>query len=224
MSTEQRTALVLGGSGLIGQLLLERLATSDLYSAVQLLMRSEHAVTAAHFKVTVADYEAVLAAPEGFANLFTVDDVFCCLGTTIKTVAGDKQQFYRIDHDYPVEMAKLAKAQGAKRCFSVSALGAAPKSSVFYNQVKGETERDLSAVGFDALHLYQPSLLLGKRDHLGQPKRSGEGIGQALMPLLNPFLMGGLKKYRPTHAEDVAQAMIDDAARDSRGIEIHCFE
>lgn len=224
MSSTQRTALVLGGSGLIGQLLLERLANSAVYSQVQLLMRKEQATAAPHFRQTVADYEAVLASPQDFSALFAVDDVFCCLGTTIKTVGGDKQKFYRIDHDYPVEMAKLAKAQGAKRCFVVSALGAAPKSSVFYNQVKGEMERDLSAIDFDALHLYQPSLLLGKRDHLDQPKRAGEGVGQALMPLLNPFLMGGLKKYRPTHAEDVAQAMVDDAARDSRGIEIHCFE
>lgn len=224
MSTQQRTALVLGGSGLIGQLLLRQLAASNQYQRINVLLRREQALPAANMQCVVADYESLLASPQDYSELLVVEDVFCCLGTTIKTVGGDKKQFYRIDHDYPVQLAALTKAQGAKRYFVVSALGAAPKSSVFYNRVKGEMERDLSALEFDALHIYQPSLLIGKRDHLDQPGRSGEGIGQMLMPLLNPFLMGGLKKYRPTQAEDVAIAMVADAERETSGIEIHHFE
>ena len=224
MSTESRSALVLGGSGLIGRLLLDQLATSDRYSQVTVLLRREQPMPAAHLQCVTADYESLINAPADYDELLAVDDVFCCLGTTIKTVGGDKAKFYRIDHDYPVELAKLSQANGAKRFFVISALGASSQSKVYYNQVKGDMERDLTALKFDALHIYQPSLLIGKRDHLDQPSRSGEGIGQALMPLLNPFLMGGLKKYRPTLAEHVAEAMLADAERDSRGVEVHHFE
>lgn len=218
--SESKTALVLGGSGLIGRLLVDELLASGHYQQVSLLLRREQKDLPAAVQQRVEDFDALIAA----GTPLPADDLFCCLGTTIKTVNGDKAAFYRIDHDYPVELAKLAQQGGAQRCFVVSALGANAESRVYYNRVKGEMERDLKALNFAALHLYQPSLLIGKRDHLNQPKRAGEGLGQALMPLLNPLLQGGLRKYRGTPAEAVAAAMAADAQRQTRGLEIHQFE
>ena len=214
-----KTALVLGGSGLIGQLLLEQLDASGTYGQITALLRKPMPKAPTSVQQQCEDFERLINEQTPVA----AEDVFCCLGTTIKTVKGDKQAFYRIDHDYPVELAKLAQLGGAKRCFVVSALGAKPSSGVYYNQVKGEMERDLKALNFDALHIYQPSLLIGKREHLNQPKRGGENIGQTLMPMLNPLLQGRLRKYRATPAEVVAEAMCLDAQRQSRGVEIHHF-
>lgn len=218
--SNNNSALVLGGSGLIGRLLVNELLASGHYSNVTVLLRRPMEGLPAAVATRIENFDELIARAEALH----ADDVFCCLGTTIKTVGGDKQAFYRIDHDYPVELSALAQAGGAKRCFVVSALGANPKSRVYYNRVKGEMERDLKALGFAALHLYQPSLLIGKRDHLDQPKRGGEGFGQAVMPLLNPLLQGGLRKYRGTPAEAVAAAMAADAERDTKGVEIHHFE
>lgn len=218
--TQKKTALVLGASGLIGRLLVDELLASKLYERVVLLLRRPLTDAPAGVEQRIEDFETLIQS----ADPLEASDVFCCLGTTIKTVKGDKAAFYRIDHDYPVALAKLAQAGGAQRCFVISALGAKASSGVYYNRVKGEMERDLKALKFTALHIYQPSLLTGKRDHLDQPKRAGEGFGQALMPLLNPLLQGGLRKYRATPADAVAAAMCADAARDSHGIEIHHFE
>lgn len=215
-----KTALVLGGSGLIGRLLLDELVGSEHYAEIVILLRKPMADAPAGTTQRIEDFEGLLSAQGELA----ADDVFCCLGTTLKTVGGDKAQFYRIDHDYPVELTALAKANGAKRCFVVSALGANSSSGVYYNRVKGEMERDLAALGLEALHIYQPSLLIGSREHLSQAPRAGEALGQKLMPLLNPFMQGGLRKYRPTPAASVAAAMAADAQRDSQGVEIHHFE
>lgn len=218
--TQKKTALVLGASGLIGRLLVDELLAGKHYEQVVLLLRRPLVGAPEGAEQRIENFDALINAGEPLG----ADDIFCCLGTTIKTVNGDKAAFYRIDHDYPVELAKLAQLGGAQRCFAVSALGANASSGVYYNRVKGEMERDLAALNFTALHLYQPSLLIGKRDHLDQPKRAGEGIGQALMPLLNPFLQGGLRKYRATPAEAVAEAMAEDAQRNSSGFEIHQFD
>ncbi|MDD9892493.1 MAG: NAD(P)H-binding protein [Gammaproteobacteria bacterium] len=215
-----KTALVLGGSGLIGRMLIDELLASGHYGKVTALLRKELSAAPAELDQQIVDFESLLTEQLPLV----ADDVFCCLGTTQKTVGGDKDKFYRIDHDYPVELAKLAQAGGAKRCFVVSATGANSKSRFYYNRVKGDMERDLKTLGFDALHIYQPSLLIGSREHLDQLNRGGEFVGQKLMPLMNPFLQGSLRKFRPTHATAVAQAMCADSGRDSRGVEIHHFE
>lgn len=219
-SQANKTALVLGGSGLIGRLLLAELAASNHYQTITALLRKPLDGAPLNVEQQIADFEGLLSAQSALA----ADDVFCCLGTTQKAVGGDKAKFYRIDHDYPVELAKLARAGGAKRCFVVSALGANSGSMVYYNRVKGDMERDLQRLGFDALHIYQPSVLLGSRDHLQQLPRGGEAFGQQLMPLVAPILRGRLRKYRGTPASAVAQAMCSDAERDSKGLEIHHFE
>jgi uncharacterized protein YbjT (DUF2867 family) len=218
--SELKTALVLGGSGLIGRQLVNELLESQHYQRVTVLLRRPLADLPEGAEQRIEDFDALIASAEPLE----ANDVFCCLGTTIKTVKGDKAAFYRIDHDYPVALAQLAQQGGAERCFVVSALGANAASRVYYNRVKGEMERDLRALNFAALHIYQPSLLIGKRDHLDQPSRSGEGVGQALMPLLNLLLQGALRKYRATPADSVAAAMAADAQRQTQGLEIHHFE
>lgn len=65
------------------------------------------------------------------------DDVFCCMGTTIKK-ARSKERFKKVDYEYPLRVAEMALQQGAKQYLIVTAMGAAKKSPFFYNQVKGE--------------------------------------------------------------------------------------
>lgn len=141
-----------------------------------------------------------------------VEDIFCCLGTTIKK-AGSQQAFRQVDFTYPLELAKWGRASGAKRYFLVSSIGANPVSRVFYNRVKGEIERAVGALGFECFYVLRPSLLLGKRNEF----RPGERLAQIIMPIVRPLLRGKKKKYRAIHAETVARAMIRLAARDVRG-------
>src|SRR5690606_26648384 len=92
-----------------------------------------------------------------------LDIAFCCLGTTIKQ-AGSQEAFRAVDHDLVVAVAQRARALGARHFLVVSALGADPRSSVFYNRVKGEMEESLRAMDWPQLTIARPSLLLGERN------------------------------------------------------------
>ena len=86
----------------------------------------------------------------------------------------------------------------------MTAIGSDPNSPLFYSKVKGETERDLKALGIDGLEIYRPSLLLGKR----QEFRLAESLSIKLSPLYSWFFCGPLLKYRPIKADDLAHHMI----------------
>ena len=199
---EPRTALVVGASGLIGSFLLKRLLDSPAYARVTVWARRPLAVTHPKLAVEIVDF-ARLAERRVEAQ-----DVFCCLGTTIKQ-ARSQDAFRRVDHDYPVALAKAAARDGAKRLLVVSALGASPHSGVFYSRVKGEMEAAVRAAGVAQTSFFRPSLLSGPR----KEERTGEKIGLVVGKLLGPLL----GKYRPIHADLVAAAMQKVAERDLPG-------
>lgn len=147
-----------------------------------------------------------------YTEHFACNDVFCCLGTTIKQ-AGSEEAFRRVDFGYPVEAAYLAKVQGADQFLLVSSLGANARSRIFYNRVKGEVERALGEVGFESLAIFRPSLLIGERvEH-----RSGESIAELGLALARPLLLGPLRKYRATPATALARVMVDVASETTAG-------
>ncbi len=145
-------------------------------------------------------------------------DAFCCLGTTIKA-AGSKAAFERVDYHMVVDFARATHAAGARRCFVVSSLSADPRSPIYYSRVKGRAEQALHEVGFDSLHIVRPSLLLGQRGE----HRPGEALAQRVAPLIGPLMRGGLAKYRPVEARDVARALQSLSQHDDgeRGAFVH---
>ncbi len=134
------------------------------------------------------------------------DAAFSCLGTTIKK-AGSRQAFRAVDHDAVVTFARAARARGARTFLHVTAIGADPKSVVFYNSVKGQVEDAVARIGFQSVYALRPSILDGERHE----SRPGERFGLLVMRTLGPLL----GKYRPTPVEAVANAMIA-LARDPR--------
>src|SRR5690242_13024580 len=98
------TALILGGSGLVGGKLVELLLEAPEWTRVKTLVRRplEPAVPHAKLEEVRVDFDRLDEARAAFA----VDDVFCCLGTTIKQ-AGSREAFRRVDHDYPLRAAEL---------------------------------------------------------------------------------------------------------------------
>jgi hypothetical protein len=91
-----------------------------------------------------------------------VDDAFCCLGTTQAT-AGSSEAFRHIECD-PRIGARLAKTCGAEQLVIITAIGADPRSPIFYSKIKGEVEAAVAAEGLASTSILRPSLLLGERD------------------------------------------------------------
>ena len=153
---------------------------------------------------------------EAHAKELSVQDVFCCLGTTIKA-AGSRAAFYKVDYSYVLDVARLLKAQGAERFFVVSAMGSDKHSRIFYNQVKGEMEEALRALEFKSLHVFRPSLLLGQRKEF----RMGEKIATQATKILKPVFLLGLKKFEPIEAAKVAKFMVEASHSNVTGFHIY---
>jgi len=141
------------------------------------------------------------------------DDVFCCLGTTIKQ-AKTREAFRKIDFDYPVQLAELLKDNGANQFLLITALGADKNSTIFYNKVKGEVEDAVGAIGFNTFHIFRPSLLIGpRREH-----RAGEDAAKVFYKIF-AFLIPA--KFKGIESIKVARAMISFARENKPGKFIH---
>jgi uncharacterized protein YbjT (DUF2867 family) len=207
-----RRVLLVGATGLVGQAALRQLLNDDTVSAVRALVRrplSPAALTdvaapnagLAKLEVCVADFERLSQHP----SWFEVDTVCCALGTTIK-VAGSQAAFRRVDFDYPLEVARLARAQGARQFLLVSALGADARSRVFYSRVKGELEEAVRQLGFPHVSVARPSVLMGHRAEV----RPGEWLALKFGWLFPAA-------YRPVPAERVAAGLLASARADQPG-------
>ena len=195
-----RCALLIGATGLVGGELLKLLLADPRYNRVHTAGRRAPAI--AHAKLTAHVID--MANPTQLSALPQVDDVYCALGTTIK-VAGSQAAFKAIDLDAVVAVAKAARqVNKATRLGVVSAMGADPKSSVFYNRIKGEMEAAVAQLGFESVSIARPSMLAGDRESLKQALRPGEKIGLTLMAAVS-FLIPD--NYKSIDAADVAQSL-----------------
>jgi len=203
-----RSALVLGASGLVGGECLKILLAEASFGTVHVLARRrldvDHPKLVQHL-ISFDDLEAT-SAP------WSSDAVFCCLGTTIRK-AGSQEAFRRVDYGYPLAAAQHAAANNAEAFLLISALGANAESKIFYNRIKGETERDLKKLNLKRLVIFRPSLILGNR----KERRAGEMIASALMKPLSSLMVGGLRRYRPIHAQTIARAMVRMSLKQAAG-------
>ena len=191
-------ALLVGATGLVGRSLLPLLLEGDAYARVTVLARSARASTSPRLDWHAVDFDRL-------PSLFpAVDDVYVALGTTI-AAAGSQAAFRHVDHDIVVGVARAARAAGAQRLGVVSALGADPRSRVFYNRVKGEMEEAVSGLGYHAVVIAQPSLLVGDRAALGQPVRLGEVVAARLLAPVTRLVP---RAIRPIAAASVARALV----------------
>ena len=197
---EKRTAIVFGGTGLVGRALIDELHRSDTYGQVKVFIRQEAGFPkGSKIREFVVNFEH----PESFAGNITGDDLFICLGTTIKK-AGSVRRMEEIDRDLPVTLAGSARGNGVKRIAVVSSIGADKNSSNYYLRIKGEMEQGIMDLDFETVAIVRPSILLGAR----KERRIGEQAGKAVMKLLGFFLAGKYRKYRGIEGEDVAKAMV----------------
>ena len=205
-------ALIAGATGLVGRALLEQLLASGRYAEVHALVRRPLGITHPVLREHFLSFNEL----GRWSAVTHVDDCFCCLGTTIRG-AGSQAAFRKVDYEYPLELARLAQRLGATRFLLVSSMGAAAKSTVFYSRVKGELETAVSALDIPGVEIFRPSLLLGHRSE----SRPGERIGEVILALLRPFLVGPFRSYRAIEASAVARAMLRTAECPSAGIRIH---
>lgn len=193
--------MLLGATGLTGGKVLDGLLSRDEVSAVVAPVRRMLPLNHNKLQQQEIDFDHL----DEHGDLFAVDAIICCLGTTIKK-AGSREQFRKVDFSYPMKAAELGRAHGVKTFVLMSAIASSSSSTVFYNRVKGELEDGVKALGYSCLAIYQPSLLLGDRDE----HRTAEALGIKAMPFINRALIGPLEKFRGIEAATVAMAMVNE--------------
>ncbi|HLZ44422.1 MAG TPA: NAD(P)H-binding protein [Gemmatimonadales bacterium] len=210
-----RTALLAGATGLVGSHALQLLLADDTWARVITVGRRPVAQSHAKLEQRILD----LGAIEAVSDLPHADDVFCCLGTTIKQ-AGSQPAFRRVDHDFVVALARAGVRGGATQLLLVSAVGADSESRIFYSRVKGEAEMAVRKLPYRAVQIFRPSILLGKRAEF----RLGERVAVFVAPVMPLFLPGGLRRYRPVAAATVARAMVNIAREMPRGMNVYEYD
>ncbi|ABS21841.1 oxidoreductase [Bacillus cytotoxicus] len=208
----KRTALVLGASGLVGQEVTQLLLDSDYYDSVTIFVRKPLQLKHEKLQQKQVDFSIL----EEYKEFFAVDDVFCCLGTTIKK-ARTKANFKKVDYEYTLRAACLSEKQGVQNFLVISSMSANSKSVFFYLQVKGKMEEELQKLGIEGIHIFRPSLLLGERKEF----RFGERMAGKIFGLLPFIFKGTLKKYKPISAEQVARGMYLAALHEEAVIHIY---
>ena len=207
-----KRAIIIGASGLIGKELLTLLLNHQEFESIKVYVRKP--LNIKHQKLTeiITNFNTI----QELNNSIDGDIIFCCLGST-KSKTPDLNDYRKIDHDYPLFFAKEGLKNGLKQFHLISALGADAKSSNFYTKMKGETEDELKQLSIPSIYIYQPSFLSGNRTE----KRPLEKVVLLVMKLIDPLLLGGLKKYQSINAITVAKAMINESIKNKKGIFVH---
>ena len=194
------TAVIIGATGAVGKEILKEILGSDFYKRIYILGRNSILRLSEDGRLTkiVIDFENM----KFDTSILDDADVFAALGTTIK-IAGSKENQRKIDVDYTVNFAKLC--EGKVRSFNViSAIGANSKSKNFYNSLKGELEDKLKEMNLGTLRIFQPSLLISRRDD----NRFLEEIFMKVAPIFQFVLKGKTKKYSPIEASLLGKVIV----------------
>ena len=207
-------SMVVGSTGLVGKSVVNHLIERGI--AVLALVRNDEESDNSLLNYYKIDFDDLHLPDETFSD---IKDIFICLGTTIKK-AGSKEAFQKVDVTYCYEIAKQALAKGVKNISIVTSLGSDSNSTNFYLKTKGMIEDQITEIDFESISIHRPGLLIGARNEM----RFGEFIGQKIFPyVLDPFLIGSMRKYRSIKGDTLAKAMVN-LSGDEKGVNFYYFD
>lgn len=193
-----KTAIVIGATGLIGNETVLQLLNDPRYIKVKIFVRKSSKISNPKLEEYIVNFDKI----EEWKSKLTGDELYSCMGTTIKKAGSQTAQF-KIDYTYQYESAKYAAQNGVNKLFLVSSAGADPGSKNFYLRMKGTLDRDIQKLGFKYIYIFRPSILRGQRNE----SRFGEKLGIALIGFF-VNIIPPIKKYAPIEGSAVAKAMI----------------
>jgi uncharacterized protein YbjT (DUF2867 family) len=213
VSGPEKSAVLLGATGAVGGQALAALLASPAFE-----------------RVTTLGRRAVSIAPAGKLEQHIVDpgkpvtyDTFlpghavaiCTLGVGEATRLS-REEFRRIDFDYVLDFARTCKRQGISHFTLLVSVGANAKSRFFYLRSKGELEEAIAALGFDRTSFFRPSMIITPYNRYGL----FQAIVLKVWPIVDKLFVGPLRKYRGITIAELGRAMVRNAERPGRGVEI----
>lgn len=193
---DQKTAALIGATGLVGKSLLKQLVADPSYHKILVYQRSEKKLLADD---KVDWHIGDLVSGAVFGEQIPCDDLYCAIGTT-QAKTPDKAKYRAIDLGIPVAAAEKALKGGLKGMAVVSSMGADPNSRVHYPKVKGLMEQQLQKMAIPRLKIIRPSFILGAREEFRPLEKVAKGVVKLLAPVMP-------RSYRGVEASDIAKAM-----------------
>jgi hypothetical protein len=207
-----RKAIIFGASGFVGSYLLTELLNNSDYEEVTIVVRKDLNIRHPKLKILIGNYHSL----SDLKTQFIAEDVFITLGSTKKKTP-KQDEYYQVDHDYPVLAANIAQQNGATSIFLLTAIGANSESNVFYVRTKGEAERDIIALNFAHTHIFRPSMIMGSR----KEKRLAEKMMMKIWSAINPLFVGKATKYKGITAQNIAKSMNNAAKNQTEKVQIY---
>ncbi|MDQ2719515.1 MAG: NAD(P)H-binding protein [Bacteroidota bacterium] len=212
---DELSGVVIGATGLTGNLLVNELLKDNSFKNVRVLVRRPLNIIHPKLQQEIVNFNDI----DDYSDKFGEGDIiFCCIGTTQKKVKNDKTAYEKIDYAIPVNAARIGLSKNFKKYLIISSIGANENSSNFYLKLKGRTENKIKEFPYNTISIFRPGQLLGKRNE----NRRGEAILQNATKFISYFLFGSLKKYHSINAIDVAKAMVKESKLNNHGV--HYFE
>ncbi|MCW3125953.1 MAG: oxidoreductase [Bacteroidetes bacterium] len=205
------TILILGASGLVGGKCLQHSLSDPRIDKVTAVVRRELDIRHPKLTQLVVDFDKL----DDYASDIRADAVLSALGTTRKQ-AGSAANFRKVDYDYQLRAAEIARRNGTRTFVLLSSGAANKKSLTLYLKVKGEIEDAISKLGFEKMAILRPSVLLGER----KDSRSAEAVAQWAVKSLLFVFSGPLAKYKGIEADTVALAMVNAVQKPYKGVRI----
>lgn len=194
-----KTAILVGGTGLVGSQLLKLLIEDKTFSRLIILTRRSTGVVNDKIEEHIVDFNDI----SSFSNKIVGDVLFSCMGTTLKQ-AGSKSAQFLVDFTYQYEVAQAAAKNNVPDYVLISSAGANPESRMFYSRMKGDLDEEVEKLPFIRIKILRPSVLVGDREH----KRVMEEIGAKFITGVGQIIPA-MSKYRAIKDIEVARAMIN---------------
>lgn len=202
---DNKTALIVGSTGLVGRQILDVLLENDYYHEILIIGRRSVGVKDNRIREIIFEFDDF----DQYKDQISAHDYYCSIGTTMKQ-AGSKEAFKKVDYSYPVRLAEHARNDPKFEQFlMVSSYGANANSALFYNEIKGKTEEALKGMSLKTLLIFQPSLLLGYRKDF----RFFEEAAKLVSSILSFFIIGTRMRLWAIKGSDVAKSMFIVAKR-----------
>jgi uncharacterized protein YbjT (DUF2867 family) len=207
----KKTAVIVGTTGSIGRELVPLVVSSACYDKLLILHRRPTPFA----KLPKVEEQIVDFAEISSFALAGAAAVFCCIGAT-QNKAGSTEAFQKVDRDIPIELARWAATNGAATFVVISSVGADARARSIYLRTKGEMEEGVARAAARSTFILRPSLLDGAREEF----RLAEEAGKRVLAVVNPLMVGPLKRYRSVRTRTVAGAMLACAERSDPGLHI----
>lgn len=206
------SVIFLGATGAVGTEALRELLTLPSVKKITLLGRREVAGMPAG---RVRQHSIDIFQPSSYAGFVSGHEAAICTLGVGQPSKMSKEEFLKIDKQAVLDFARTCREAGVAHFELLSSVGVDATSSSFFLRSKGELVEELKALEFPRLSIFRPSMILTPTNRYGLM----QGITLKVWPLLQPVLLGGLKKYRGVRVARLGGSMARNLFSSGTGYE-----